>query len=66
MDREMMKNVLHDLVSGDSTTIDEDTLGMLFPPGEAAGVIDEWTRIKATAFHTITSHPRRLVSLAEI
>ena len=50
MDREMMKNVLHDLVSGDSTTIDGDTLGMLFPPGEAAGVIDERTRIKATAF----------------
>jgi len=50
MDREMMKNILHDLVSGDSTTIDGDTLGMLFPPGEAAGVIDKRTPIKATAF----------------
>ena len=36
MDREMMGQVLDDLIPGDSTEIDEVTLGMLFPPGEAA------------------------------
>ena len=50
MDREMMGQVLDDLIPGDSTEIDEATLGMLFPPGEAAGVIDERTRTAATRF----------------
>jgi hypothetical protein len=50
MDREMMGRVLDDLIPGDSTEIDEATLGMLFPPGEAAGVIDERTRTAATKF----------------
>ena len=44
MGREIMGRVLDDLIPGDSTEIDEATLGMLFPPGEAAGVIDERTR----------------------
>jgi hypothetical protein len=50
MDREIMGQVLDDLIPGDSTEIDEVTLGMLFPPGEAAGVIDERTRSAATRF----------------
>lgn len=50
MNREMMGQVLDDLIPGDSTEIDEATLGMLFPPGEAAGVIDERTRTAATRF----------------
>jgi hypothetical protein len=50
MDREIMGRVLDDLIPGDSTEIDEVTLGMLFPPGEAAGVIDERTRSAATRF----------------
>ena len=50
MDREIMGQVLDDLIPGDSTEIDEVTLGMLFPPGEAAGVIDERTRTAATRF----------------
>ena len=50
MDREIMGQVLDDLIPGDSTEIDEITLGMLFPPGEAAGVIDERTRTAATRF----------------
>ncbi len=50
MDREMMGQVLDDLIPGDSTEIDEATLGMLFPPGEAAGVIDERTRTAAAKF----------------
>jgi hypothetical protein len=50
MDREMMGQVLDDLMPGDSTEIDEVTLGMLFPPGEAASVIDERTRTAATRF----------------
>jgi hypothetical protein len=37
MDREMMGQVLDDLIPGDSTEIDKATLGMLFPPGEAHG-----------------------------
>jgi hypothetical protein len=44
-----MGQVLDDLIPGDSTEIDEATLGMLFPPGEA-GVIDERTRSAATRF----------------
>ena len=51
MDREMMGQVLDDLIPGDSTKIDEATLGMLFPPGEAAGVIDEKTRTAVTRIH---------------
>ena len=50
MDREIMGQVLDDLIPGDSTAIDEATLGMLFPPGEAPGVIDERTRSAATRF----------------
>jgi hypothetical protein len=42
--------VLDDLIPGDNTEIDEATLGMLFPSGEAAGVIDERTRSAATRF----------------
>jgi hypothetical protein len=34
-----MGHVLAELIPGDSTEIDEVTLGILFPPGEAAGVI---------------------------
>jgi hypothetical protein len=45
-----MGQVLDDLIPGDSTEIDEATLGMLFLPGEAAGVIDERTRSAATRF----------------
>ena len=50
MNWEMMGQVLDDLIPGDSTEIDEVTLGMLFPPGKAAGVIDERTRTAATRF----------------
>ena len=50
MNREMMGQVLAELIPGDSTEIDEATLGMLFPPGEAACVIDERTRTAATRF----------------
>ena len=50
MDREIMGQVLDDLIPSDSTEIDKATLGMLFPPGEAAGVIDERTRSAATRF----------------
>jgi hypothetical protein len=50
MDREMMGQVLAELIPGDSTEIDEVTLGMLFPPGEAAGVIDQRTLTAATKF----------------
>jgi hypothetical protein len=38
MDREMIRQVLDGLIPGDSTEIDEATLGMLFPPGVAARV----------------------------
>ena len=50
-----MGQVLAELIPGDSTEIDEATLGMLFPPGEAACVIDERTR---TAGHYIRPRPR--------
>ena len=50
MNWEITGQVLDDLILGDSTEIDEATLGMLFPPGEAAGVIDERTRSAATSF----------------
>jgi hypothetical protein len=50
MDREIMGKALDYLIPGDSTEIDEATLGMLFAPGEAAGVIDERTRSAATRF----------------
>jgi hypothetical protein len=50
MDREMMGRVLDELIPGDSTEIDEATFGMLFPPGEAAGVIDERTQTAAAGF----------------
>jgi hypothetical protein len=50
MDREIIGKALDDLIPGDSTEIDEATLGMLFAPGEAAGVIDEGTRSAATRF----------------
>lgn len=50
MDREMLGQVLGELIPGDSTEIDEATLGMLFPPGEAAGGIDETTRTAAVGF----------------
>ena len=33
MDREIMGKALDDLIPGDSTEIDEATLGMLFAPG---------------------------------
>jgi hypothetical protein len=50
MNREMMGQVLAELIPGDSTEIDEATLGMLFPPAEAACVIDERTRTAAAGF----------------
>jgi hypothetical protein len=50
MDRDMAGRQLDDLPSGDSMDIDKDTLGMLFPPGETAGVIDPRTRSAATKF----------------
>ena len=50
MDREIMGQALHDLIPGDSTEMDEATLGMLFPPGEAAGVIGPSTRSAAIKF----------------
>jgi hypothetical protein len=56
MDREMVGQVLAELIPGDSTEIDEVTLGMLFPPGEAAGVIDQRTRTAATRF--ARDHPQ--------
>jgi hypothetical protein len=59
MNREIMGQVLDDLILGDSTEIDEATLGMLFPPGEAAGVIDERTRSAATRF--ARDHGRRFL-----
>jgi hypothetical protein len=50
MDRDKVGRQLDDLVSGDSMEIDKDTLGMLFTPSEAAGVIDPRTRSAATKF----------------
>ena len=50
MDRDMVGRQLDDLPSGGSMDIDKDTLGMLFPPGETAGVIDPSTRSAAIKF----------------
>ena len=50
MDRDMVARQLDDLSSGDTMEIDKDTLGMLFAPVEAAGVIDPMTRSAATKF----------------
>lgn len=50
MDREMMGQPLAELIPGDSTEIDETTLGTLFLPGEAKGVIDQRTRTEAAKF----------------
>lgn len=50
MDREIMGQVLDGLIPGDSTEMDEATLGILFPPGEAADVVDERTRTAAARF----------------
>jgi hypothetical protein len=50
MDRDMVGRQLDELPSGDSMDIDKDTLGMLFPPGETAAVIDPRTRSAATKF----------------
>jgi hypothetical protein len=50
MDRKIMGQVLDGLIPGDSTEIDEATLAMLFPPGEAADVVDERTRSAAARF----------------
>ena len=50
MDRDMVGRQLDDLPSGDSMDIDKDTLGMLFPPAETAGVIDPRTRSAAAKF----------------
>jgi hypothetical protein len=50
MDQEMMGQVLTELVPGDGTEIDEVTLVMLFPPGQAAGVIDQRTLTAAIGF----------------
>jgi hypothetical protein len=50
MDREIMGKALDNLIPGDSTEIDETTVGMLFASGGAAGVIDERTRSAATRF----------------
>ena len=47
MYREIMGKALGDLIPGDSTEINEATLGMLFASGGAAGVIDERTRSAA-------------------
>jgi hypothetical protein len=55
MNREIMGQVLDDLFLGDRTEIDEATLGMLFPPGETAGVIDERD---AKRSHQIRPRPR--------
>jgi hypothetical protein len=46
MDREMLGQVLGELIPGDSTEID----AAKFPPGEAAGGIDETTRTAAAGF----------------
>jgi len=50
MDRDMVGRQLDDLLPGDSMEIDNDTLGMLFTPSEAAGVIDPMMRSAATKF----------------
>jgi hypothetical protein len=50
MDREMMGHLLAELLPGDSTEIDETTLGTLFLPDEAKGVIDQRTRTEAAKF----------------
>jgi hypothetical protein len=50
VDREMLEHVLAKLIPGDSTEMDEATLGTLFPPGKTAGVIDQRTRTEATTF----------------
>jgi len=55
MDRDMVGRQLDDLPSGDSVDIDKDTLGMLFPPGETAGVIDSRTRSAANSPKTTTA-----------
>jgi hypothetical protein len=44
IDREMMGRQLDELIPGDRLEIHKDALGMLFPRGEAAGVIDERTK----------------------
>jgi hypothetical protein len=50
MDLEIMGKALGDLIPGDSTEINEATLGLLFACRGAAGVIDERTRSAATRF----------------
>src|ERR1700751_882539 len=50
MDREIMGKALDNLIPGDSTEIDEATLGILFPPGEAAGGVDRRARSATTRF----------------
>ena len=50
MNWEIMGQVLGDLIRGDSTEIDEATLGILFPPSETADVIEERTRSAATRY----------------
>jgi len=50
MDRELFGQALDGLPSGDSTAIDSETLGMLFPPGEADGAIDSRTAEAAQNF----------------
>jgi hypothetical protein len=50
MDRDIVGRQLDELPSGDSMDIEKDTLGMLFPPGETAAVIDPRTRSAANKF----------------
>jgi hypothetical protein len=50
MDLEIVGKALGDLIPGDSTEINEATLGLLFACRGAAGVIDERTRSAATRF----------------
>ena len=50
MDPETLGQALAELIPGDSSEIDEATLGKLFPPDEAAGAIDQRTRTTATIF----------------
>jgi hypothetical protein len=45
----MLAQTLKDLSSGQTIDVDEDTLGMLFPPGEA-GIIDDESWIAAGNF----------------
>lgn len=50
VDRATLGHALTELIPGESSEIDEATLGRMFPPDQAAGAIDQRTRTAATRF----------------